>query len=500
MGNEMDIESYDPDLINSLKSGSDDSTWDYLLNTYKKFSLSLTEPPRFFYDSNHLHPIDIRVVREKERQIIEQQQEERRKRYQLNTEVDDPFFFTDTSSISSALSSPASPSESISSTNSGFSYGPSIKSAFVTHQKKGLVSAISEPYYMEIDCKYTPYEFDIKYEEDIIHCCFWEYSSTNIENQNTTISTDPTLFIYMHTNLRALSEAMEIFPVSSYFRGHVLSFDLPGCGRSSGNLNDSMEKCLIHVLDSSIDLFFTQDKSKVDMSRISEEKVEGEATSPILIYGLPNVIFWGRGLSTYPLMKYLAEVSDSITVPSKSFFKSANSLSANTLKFSKTGELWKNKDQIIKENREKKDIFIHPHINSNKFKIKCAVFDSPFTSVENICKNYIDRLHGENFSIFKSILKSFIKKGLSHISSQISVELNSISPLSLSRRVVIPTFILCAKEDDYIPTKEGLSIVSNISGPVSLIEITGRHFTRRWPYGLSNHGVQDVTDFISIHL
>jgi hypothetical protein len=71
----------------------------------------------------------------------------------------------------------------------------------------------------------------------LLHCGHW------IENPASKL-----WFVYLHTNTRSLVDAQEVLPICHHLGANLMSFDLPGCGKSQGNLSFSMVSDLAIVL------------------------------------------------------------------------------------------------------------------------------------------------------------------------------------------------------------------------------------------------------------
>jgi pimeloyl-ACP methyl ester carboxylesterase len=120
--------------------------------------------------------------------------------------------------------------------------------------------------YCDDELVYQPHEYSIvNSSHQLLHCATW------IENPLSKL-----WIIYLHTNTRALVDAQEILPLCQELGANLLSFDLPGCGKSEGNLSFSMVSDLAVVLRH---LWQTH----------------------------PNIeiVVWARGMSTALILEYL---------------------------------------------------------------------------------------------------------------------------------------------------------------------------------------------------
>lgn len=131
-------------------------------------------------------------------------------------------------------------------------------------------------------------EFKVQSQGLALHCCFWRIKLTSPLPTQREVA-NPICIIYLHTNLRALSDALEVLPAAEQLGAHVLAMDIPGCGKSDGKLNGSIAKD-IEVL--------------IEWAKcLAGDNVQ--------------VVLWARGLSTYPAIALCASHN-----PRPSFWKS----------------------------------------------------------------------------------------------------------------------------------------------------------------------------------
>jgi pimeloyl-ACP methyl ester carboxylesterase len=113
---------------------------------------------------------------------------------------------------------------------------------------------------------YQPHEYAlVNSAHQLLHCANW------IENPSSKL-----WILYLHTNTRALIDAQEVLPLCHELGANLLSFDLPGCGKSEGNLSFSMVSDLAVVLRH---LWQT--------------------------YPDIEIVVWARGMSTALILEYL---------------------------------------------------------------------------------------------------------------------------------------------------------------------------------------------------
>ncbi len=102
-------------------------------------------------------------------------------------------------------------------------------------------------------------EFKVFSQGNTLHCCFWNLKEDGGAGMSsTTASTSAKqhieppsrlCIVYLHTNQRSLYDVHEIIPVAKRLKASILSFDLPGCGKSEGSLNGTMDADVEHLLE-----------------------------------------------------------------------------------------------------------------------------------------------------------------------------------------------------------------------------------------------------------
>lgn len=144
------------------------------------------------------------------------------------------------------------------------------------------------------ESSYKVNEFNIMSSDQLLHCATW------IENSKSKL-----WFLYLHTNTRSLADAPEILPLCSLLGANLLSFDLPGCGKSQGNLSFSMVSDLAAIIN-----YFTS------------------------TYPNCELVIWARGMSTALIIEYLNGLQGVQTENSEGDNRTAgDSVVASTIKY-----------------------------------------------------------------------------------------------------------------------------------------------------------------------
>ena len=143
--------------------------------------------------------------------------------------------------------------------------------------------------------------------------------------------------IYVHTNTRSLADAVEVLPVCEGLDACLLAFDLPGAGKSPGELAFPDSHALQSVITWAI-----------------------EHIQPSCF------VIWSRGTACGSVFEYIAKYSDHMTLLS--------------------------------------------------MPLACAVFDSPFTSIVELIRSIVDKVHKFGGTIIPKFLYSeyaqFVRKQL----------------------------------------------------------------------------------------
>lgn len=278
---------------------------------------------------------------------------------------------------------------------------------------------------------WTVTEFKVFSQGNTLHCCFWNLKEDNTNGMSgTTASTKQQkghippssrlCIVYLHTNQRSLYDVHEIIPLAKRLKASILSFDLPGCGKSEGSLNGTMDGDVEHILE----------------------------WAQCLVGADVRIVLWARGMST----------------------ALAITLGARLSKMKKSG-------------------------NPPPYSISCMILDSPFTSIEDMVKTAIDRMHNKGYTLTKSLLKLFIKRTAAKLASQMNgLNVFEIKPVKYAKENLIPAFFLTATNDDYIPSDHSVVISKKWGAPVQFSYFDGRHYSNR-----PEDVVMRPFDFITLH-
>lgn len=211
------------------------------------------------------------------------------------------------------------------------------------------------------------------------------------------------LIVYVHTNTRSLCDATEIIPLAKELEADVFSFDLPGSGQSEGILTSQISHQLLDVIK-----FVT-----------SETKIT-------------NVILWGRGTGTYPVMDLCASV-----LPKSSSFLS--------------------------------------------FHIRSIVLDSPFISIKQVVQDLIAKYESSGYYFPHYIFGAVSKMLRMSIRRRAGIDLYDIRPIELAPQITTPGFVMSAISDDYFDPSHGARICDSWGGDCSYATIQGSQFSKRAP-------------------
>ena len=211
------------------------------------------------------------------------------------------------------------------------------------------------------------------------------------------------LIIYVHTNTRSLCDAMEILPLAKELDADVMSFDLPGSGHSEGILTSQVSQQLLDVIK-----FVTNETNIAD------------------------VVLWGRGTGTYPVMDLCASV-----LPKS--------------------------NQIL------------------NFNVRCIVLDSPFISIKQVVQDLIAKYESTGYHFPHLVFGIASKMMRMSIRSRAGVDLYDIRPIELAPHISIPGYVMSATADDYFDPSHGARICDGWGGDCSYATIQGSQFTKRAP-------------------
>jgi hypothetical protein len=121
--------------------------------------------------------------------------------------------------------------------------------------------------------RYEISEFNVFSQGNRLAACLWRSKRALTANHSKNVC-----ILYVHTNTRSLVDALEVFPVADALAAHVISFDLPGCGKSEGSLNLNMHKDIECLID----------------------------WAQCLVDRNVSIILWGRGLGTFPVIELVS--------------------------------------------------------------------------------------------------------------------------------------------------------------------------------------------------
>lgn len=321
---------------------------------------------------------------------------------------------------------------------------------------------------------YKHHEYDVYARGCTLHMCHWEPNATFASNSKSASVIDdstkdehqctPLCIVYFHTNMRSLVDAKEVAPIAKPLNAHIVSFDLPGCGKSEGQLGGNLD------LDMEIILDWVQ----------------------ALIHPSVQMIIWARGMSTAPTITLLRRLS----IAQLSYQQeqrplqappSSSSSSLASLDSSSRGSHC-HKPQTINQTATPKSSTSHSNNskkgNSSKikklddFNIIVAVLDSPFTSIEDMVQHGLEQFQGRGFSFTKTLLSFLIHRTLTHISKQLQgFDLFSVRPIDEVADIVCPVCIVSASCDDYVPIQQGQLIAAQwgLRVPLSFFPIEYRY-------------------------
>ena len=86
--------------------------------------------------------------------------------------------------------------------------------------------------------------------------------------------------------------------------------------------------------------------------------------------------------------------------------------------------------------------------------IKCAVFDSPFTSLKEVVKMYLNKLSEKSYFtpyMFYNLWGEYIRN---KVIQKVGKDPYTITPIEFAIDIHVPCAIICAENDDYIPISQ----------------------------------------------
>lgn len=298
---------------------------------------------------------------------------------------------------------------------------------------------------------YKHNEYDVYARGNTLHMCHWApkdpkaaFSGTGSSRATAAESEDeepealpPLCIVYLHTNMRSLVDAKETIPIATMLGAHVISFDLPGCGKSEGQLGGNLD------LDVEIILDWVQ----------------------ALIDPSVRIILWARGMSTAPAITLLRRFSLSQQQALKSkLSSSASNSSLASLDQSNNSGITSTASSTSSSRSAKK-----PPKTLMDFHIIATILDSPFTSIEDMVQHGLEQFQGRGFSFTKTLLSFLIHRTLTHISKQLQgFNLFSVRPVEEVGDIACPVCIISASCDDYVPVQQGQCIAAQWATRVPL--------------------------------
>lgn len=313
---------------------------------------------------------------------------------------------------------------------------------------------------------YRHNEYDVYARGNTLHMCHWEpkdakaavvsvkgssQATAGMTGHDETPETSPPLcIVYFHTNMRSLVDAKETIPVTKTMGAHVISFDLPGCGKSEGQLGGNLD------LDMEIILDWVQ----------------------ALIDPTVRIILWARGMSTAPVITLLRRFSLSQQQVMKSKLTSSASNSSLTSldqstssgRTSIASSTTSTTTSTSSGNSSRGPKKAPTPKTLSDFHIIATILDSPFTSIEDMVQHGLEQFQGRGFSLTKTLLSFLIHRTLTHISKQLQgFNLFSVRPVEEVGDISCPVCIISASCDDYVPVQQGQCIAAQWATRVPLV-------------------------------
>lgn len=316
---------------------------------------------------------------------------------------------------------------------------------------------------------YKHNEYDVYARGNTLHMCHWTpkdpkpaFSVCGSSRATASESEDKEpeallslCIVYLHTNMRSLVDAKETIPVATTLGAHVISFDLPGCGKSEGQLGGNLD------LDVEIILDWVQ----------------------ALIDPTVRIILWARGMSTAPAITLLRRfsISQHQSLKSKLSSNASNSSLASLDQSSNSGIT----STSLSNSSSRSSIKKAPVAKTlTDFHIIATILDSPFTSIEDMVQHGLEQFQGRGFSFTKTLLSFLIHRTLTHISKQLQgFNLFSVRPVEEVGDISCPVCIISASCDDYVPVQQGQCIAAQWATRVPLacyppVDLVGQDITQ----------------------
>lgn len=241
----------------------------------------------------------------------------------------------------------------------------------------------------------------------VLHGCEWKLLSPRKRKNGSRPKRS--VLVYLHTNTRNLSDAVEAADTCRRLSMDLISFDLPGCGKSEGSLSCKMEHDVV---------------SLVDWIRSSSSTC----------YDDIEFCIWGRGLSSSLAISYCSMLENKSVIRClvlDSPFESIQKMISDCIQ----------------------------NFSSNGYEVPMLLIPIFSRMVRNVIYY---RLHGDPYQI-TPITKISKLQFAAASSSSSRFNLPSFSSSSgkaygSKEKFGIPVAILIATRDDYIPVSQGLKV------------------------------------------
>jgi pimeloyl-ACP methyl ester carboxylesterase len=264
-------------------------------------------------------------------------------------------------------------------------------------------------------------------KECSLNAVYWAPTSSCDETRRSSSSSSTSsrhsgpsvCIIYLHTNTRNLTDAMEILPLCARTGYGLLALDLPGHGKSK--LSYIAPAVMLEAINAAI------------------ERV-------MIEYNVSEFILWCRGMATAAGIEYCSVAAKTST----SIFSF-----------------------------EKETLLNSEFSRRCKGRVKVLVLDTPFTSLKDVVDDAIQRLRDQRYfipDVAVSLGASFVRSTLIAATGSDPYDIN---PAAFVQAATVPCFLLVATNDDYIAPKHSDWIASQWRGPRQLAKFDGTHFSVR---------------------
>ena len=246
-------------------------------------------------------------------------------------------------------------------------------------------------------------EFDITSRGLNLHCALWKARPTDAPSNVKFFRKGIPCIIYTHTNTRSLADATELQPLAARTGFHVIAFDMPGAGKSSGALSASCAAVVDHLSD-----IIKWAESHLDTTEI---------------------MLWARGMSTAAAIEYTCT---SITR------------------------------------------------GYRKEMVKCLVLDTPYCSVKEVVDGVVEKYREKSaLAVVSPLFYACAMMFGREVTSNLGADIYAVKPINSACSNKTPCLILCATNDDFIPPSHSDCFVRLWGGPVSMVSMSGTHYSRR---------------------